>query len=106
LRSRVFPEALRSDDDELVVSIRAQETVDLGRPVKEGLVEILRDVDVIGVHGPRSHVSSSGAVKGRMRDPRIPPFGPVFQPTRNMKPTRTNAGRRVRDAAAARPSLL
>src|SRR4029077_19680765 len=58
LEQQGLPEALRSDDDELVVSIRTQETVDLRRSVKERLVEILGDVDVISVHGPRSHVPS------------------------------------------------
>jgi hypothetical protein len=52
--------------------------------VKERFVEILRDVDVIGVHGPRSHVPSTAAVKGRMRDPRIPPFEPPFQSAKKL----------------------
>ena len=58
LEEERLAEALRADDDELVVAVEAQEVVDLGRAVQQGLVEVLGDADVVGVHGPRSHMPS------------------------------------------------
>ena len=55
LEEQCLPESLGPDDDELVIPVGAQEVVDLGRPVEQGLVEVLRHADVVGVHGPRSH---------------------------------------------------
>ena len=55
LEEQRLAEALGSDDDELVVAGGREEAVDLGRPVEQGLVEVLRDADVVGVHRPRSH---------------------------------------------------
>jgi hypothetical protein len=45
--------------------------------VKERLVEILGDVDVIGVHGPRSHVPSK-AKEGSNRGPEDTAVRTVF----------------------------
>jgi hypothetical protein len=59
LRSSVFPNPLGGDDDELVVPVGREEAVDLGRPVEQGLVEVLRNTDVVGVNGPGSHESLS-----------------------------------------------
>ena len=58
LEEQRLAEALRPDDDELVVPIQAQEVVDLGRAVQQSLVEVFGDADVVGVHGPRSHTNS------------------------------------------------
>ena len=57
LEEQRLAEALGGDDDELVVPIRGEEAVDLGRPVEERLVEVVRHPDVIGVNRPGSHVS-------------------------------------------------
>jgi hypothetical protein len=55
LEQQGLAESLRSDDDELVVPVQAQEVVDLGRAVQQSLVEVFGDADVVGIHGPRSH---------------------------------------------------
>ena len=55
LEQQRLAEALGADDDELVVAVRRQEGVDLGRAVQQRLVEVLGDPDVVGVHGPRTH---------------------------------------------------
>ena len=57
LEEQRLAEALGGDDDELVIPIRGEEAVDLGRPVEERLVEVVRHPDVIGVNRPGSHVS-------------------------------------------------
>ena len=55
LEQQRLAETLGCYDDELVVAVRRQEAVDLGRAVEQRLVEVLGDPDVVGVHGPRSH---------------------------------------------------
>jgi hypothetical protein len=55
LEEQRLPEPLGGDDDELVVPVGREEAVDLGRPVEQGLVKVLRNTDVVGVNGPGSH---------------------------------------------------
>ena len=55
LEEQGLSESLGADDDELVVSVRIQKTVDLGCAVEQGLVEVLRHADVVGVHRPCAH---------------------------------------------------
>jgi hypothetical protein len=57
LEEQRLAEALGGDDDELVIPVRGEEAVDLGRPVEERLVEVVHHPDVIGVNRPGSHVS-------------------------------------------------
>ena len=63
LEKQGLAEALGADDDELVVPVRTQEAVDLGRAMEEGLVEILCNPDVIRVNSPCAHTFSRGALK-------------------------------------------
>jgi hypothetical protein len=48
-------ETLRADDDEFVIAIRAQKAFDFRGAVEQGLVEVLRHLDVVRIHGPRTH---------------------------------------------------
>ena len=60
LEEQRLPEPLGGDDDELVVPVRGQKAVDLGRPVEQGLVEVLCHSDVVGVNGPGAHAFPQG----------------------------------------------
>ena len=58
LEEQGLAESLGADDDELVVPVRTQKAVDLGRAVEQGLVEVLCHPDVVRVHGPCAHTFS------------------------------------------------
>ena len=66
LEEERLAEPLGRDDDELVIPVRSQEAVDLGSPVEERLIEILRYPNVIGVNGPGSHITPKAGC-GRLR---------------------------------------
>ena len=69
LEEQRLPEPLGGDDDELVVPVRGQEAVDLGRPVEQGLVEVLCHSDVVGVNGPGAHAFPQAGCGGHEDNP-------------------------------------
>src|SRR5215471_17357989 len=67
LEQQGLAEPFGADDDELIVPIRTQESVDFGGAMQQRLVEVVRDADIVGVNGPCAHAISGIRVLGRAK---------------------------------------
>ena len=59
LEEQGFPETLRRGDDELIAPLLLEEALDPGGAVEERKVQIVGDLDVVGINRPGSHGAAS-----------------------------------------------